>query len=57
VLLHRKPGDQVRAGDVLFELRTDDGDRIEAARAVAEGAMVIADTPPVPPALVLERIA
>jgi thymidine phosphorylase len=57
VLLHRKPGDEVRAGDVLYELRADDAGRIPAAREVAAGAVEIAGSRPVPNDLVLERIA
>jgi len=56
VLLHRRPGDRVRAGEVLFELRTDEASRIDAARAAADGAMVVADAPPGPQPLVLDRI-
>jgi thymidine phosphorylase len=56
VLLHRRPGDRVRAGEVLFELRTDDADRIAAALAAADGAVVVSDTAPAPEPLVLERI-
>jgi thymidine phosphorylase len=57
VLLHKRPGEPVRAGEPLFELRTDDAGRIDAARVAADGAVVIADTPPAPRPLVLERIA
>jgi thymidine phosphorylase len=60
VLLHRKPGDRVRAGEPLFELRTDDADRIPAALAAAEGAVTLGDSPwPAAPrtALVIDRIA
>src|SRR5439155_10092521 len=46
VLLHRRPGEQVRAGDVLFELRSDEADRLPAALAVAGGAAVVADAAP-----------
>jgi thymidine phosphorylase len=57
VLLHRRPGDRVGVGEVLLELRTDDASRIEAARAAADGAVVISDEPPEPEPLVRERIA
>ncbi|ASW56737.1 thymidine phosphorylase [Plantactinospora sp. KBS50] len=56
VLLHRRPGDPVRAGDPLYELRTDDADRIPAAAAVAAEAVTVAAAAPAPAALVLERI-
>ncbi|OLB66091.1 MAG: thymidine phosphorylase, partial [Actinobacteria bacterium 13_2_20CM_2_72_6] len=57
VVLHRRPGDRVAAGDPLYELRTDDASRIDAARAAADGAVVVTDRAPSPSALVLERIA
>jgi thymidine phosphorylase len=60
VLLHRKPGDRVRAGEPLYELRTDDADRIPAALAAAAGAVTLSDSPePAAPrsALVIDRIA
>jgi thymidine phosphorylase len=57
VLLHHAVGDQVRAGDVLFELRADDAGRIPAALAAADGAIAIGDEPVEPGPLVLDRIA
>ncbi len=50
VVLRRRPGDRVVAGDPLYELRADDPDRIPAARAVAESAVVISEraTPSAP---------
>jgi thymidine phosphorylase len=57
VVLHRRPGDRVAVGDPLYELRADDGNRIEAARAAADGAVVISDNAPIPGHTILERIA
>ena len=57
VLLRVKPGDRVRAGDVLLELRTDEADRISAARDVAVAAITLGDIAPVLTPLVLDRIA
>jgi thymidine phosphorylase len=57
VVLRVRPGDTVRAGDPLFELRTDDGGKIPAALAAADGAVVVADVAPQPVPLILERIA
>ena len=57
VVLHRKPGDAVRAGDVLYELRTDDAARLPSAIEMAGGAVRIADAAPLPRPLVLDRIA
>ncbi|MFY1689842.1 thymidine phosphorylase [Plantactinospora sp. WMMB782] len=56
VLLHRKPGDPVRAGDPLYELRADDPARIPAARAVAADAVSVSADLPKLPALVVDRI-
>jgi thymidine phosphorylase len=56
VLVHRRPGEQVRAGDVLLELRTEDTGRFAAARAVADTAVTLAGSAPTPAPLVLERI-
>jgi thymidine phosphorylase len=57
IVLHRKPGDRVRRGETLYELRTDDPARIPAALAAADGAVVVADAAPGHRPLVLERIA
>jgi thymidine phosphorylase len=57
VVLHKRPGDPVRAGEPLFELRTDEPARIPDALAAVEGAVVIADVAPDPVPLVHERIA
>jgi thymidine phosphorylase len=56
VLLHRRPGDAVAAGDVLYELRAEDASRIPAARERAADAVTIASAPPQRVPLVLERI-
>ena len=57
VVLRVRPGDRVAAGDPLFELRTDDGSRITAALAAADGAVTFADAVPAPTPLLLDRIA
>jgi thymidine phosphorylase len=56
VLLHKRPGDPVRAGEPLYELRTDDPARIPDALAAADGAVVVADAAPEATPLVLERV-
>ena len=56
VVLHKRPGDPVRAGDPLYELRADQATRIPAARAEAERAVRLAPTAPTPSSLVIERI-
>jgi thymidine phosphorylase len=57
VMLHRRPGDRVSRGDVLYELRADDVARIPDGLAAAAGAVTVAATPPSPEPLVRERIA
>jgi thymidine phosphorylase len=56
VVLHRRPGDRVQAGDVLYELRADDPARIPAARQAAESSVRIADDRPVVAPLVIDRV-
>jgi thymidine phosphorylase len=57
VLLHQRPGDVVRTGDVLLELRTEDERRLPSALEVAAGAVTIVDAAPPARPLILERIA
>ncbi|MFC7527967.1 thymidine phosphorylase [Actinoplanes sp. GCM10030250] len=57
IQLKVRPGDRVKAGDVLLELRADDDSRIPAARDDAAGAVVIGAEPPTPVGLLLDRIA
>ncbi len=57
VVLHRRPGDRVRVGDVLYELRADDASRIPAAAELAASAVTIGRSSPTPTPLVLDRIA
>jgi thymidine phosphorylase len=57
VVLHRRPGETVRAGEPLYELRGDDPTRFGAAlEAAAEAVRVSASPPPEVP-LVIERVA
>jgi len=57
VILHRRPGDEVRAGDVLYELRADDPARIAGALDAVQGAVTIAAHAPAPTPLILDRVA
>jgi thymidine phosphorylase len=57
IMLKVRPGDPVRAGDVLLELRTDDPARIPAALTDAAAAIRIADSAPTPAPLLIDRIA
>ncbi|MFG1881753.1 thymidine phosphorylase [Micromonospora sp. NPDC049102] len=56
VVLHKRPGDAVRAGDPLYELRAEDPARISAALAEATRAVHIAPSAPTVGPLVIERI-
>ncbi len=53
ILLHKKPGDQVAAGDTLLELRYNDESRLSAAVALATQAAVIGDQAPAEAPLVM----
>jgi thymidine phosphorylase len=57
VVLHRKPGDRVRAGDPLLELRTDEPHRMAAAREAARDGVSVSSGVVTPSSLVIERIA
>jgi thymidine phosphorylase len=57
VLLKVRPGDRVRAGDPLLELRTDESSRIATARDAADDAIVITQAAPTATPLLIDRIA
>ncbi|WP_163508711.1 thymidine phosphorylase [Fodinicola acaciae] len=44
VIMHRKPGDRVSAGDPIFELHTENAELIDGALAALEGAVDIGAT-------------
>ena len=53
VMLHRKPGDQVRAGDAIMDLHYNDAGRLQAAQHLAQQATVIGDkAPPAAPLVI-----
>ncbi|MEU9741793.1 thymidine phosphorylase [Micromonospora chersina] len=56
VVLHKRPGDRVRVGEPLYELRAEHAERIPAALAEAERAVRIAPDAPAATPLVIERI-
>ncbi|MDR7280691.1 thymidine phosphorylase [Catenuloplanes atrovinosus] len=56
IVLKVKPGDPVRRGQPLLELRADDPARIESARELARGAIAIAGRPAERSPLIIERI-
>ncbi len=56
VVLHRRPGERVAAGDVVAELRADDPARIPGALEQASAAVAINALPPPPRPLIIDRI-
>ncbi|GAB3004281.1 thymidine phosphorylase [Mycobacterium bourgelatii] len=55
VRIHRRPGEPVVAGDVLFTLYTDTPERLGAALGELDGAWTVGD-PPEPRPLIIDRI-
>jgi pyrimidine-nucleoside phosphorylase len=53
LLLHKKPGEAVAAGERVLELRYNDESRLSAAVALASQAMIIGDEPPAEAPLVM----
>jgi thymidine phosphorylase len=56
IVLHAKPGDEVREGEPLLELHADDPARFERALEVLDGGYDIGGTPAAAP-LIIDRIA
>ena len=56
VVLHKRPGDRVRVGEPLYELRAEHAVRIPPALAEAERAVRITPDEPAARPLVIERI-
>ena len=57
VICLAKPGDEVRKGQPLLELRADDPDRFGPALAALDGAVQVSkEPPPTPPSPILEHI-
>jgi thymidine phosphorylase len=56
VVLHKRPGDPVRTGEVLLELRTEEAPRLATAIELAGAAVTVADAAPTPSPLIVERI-
>ena len=54
---HARPGDAIKAGETLFTLHTDDPARIPSALEALDGGFAIADAPPAPTPLVIDRVA
>jgi thymidine phosphorylase len=56
VLLLKRPGERVKKGEAIAELRADEASRIPAALEAAQGAVKIARTPKPPRPLIIDRI-
>jgi thymidine phosphorylase len=56
ILCHAKPGDRVKAGDPLLELRTDTPDAVPAALEALEGGYKIGDTAPPKTQLIIDTV-
>ncbi len=56
VLLHKRPGERVTAGDVLAELRADEAARIPGALTLAADAIAVATQPSPTRPLIIDRI-
>jgi pyrimidine-nucleoside phosphorylase len=56
LLLRKRVGDEVRAGEVLAELHASDEARLSAGEARLRAAAVLSDEPPLAQPLVLERL-
>jgi len=56
VVMHAKPGEQVRRGQPLLTLHSDDTGRFARAREALDGAWTIGDAEPSPSSLIMERI-
>ncbi|MBY0497830.1 MAG: thymidine phosphorylase [Cyanobacteria bacterium] len=53
ILLRKKPGERVNAGDAIMELRYNDASRLAAALPIAAQAIVVGDTAPADAPLVM----
>jgi thymidine phosphorylase len=56
LLIHRRPGEPVSAGQSVFTLFTETPQRFEAAAAELDGAWTVGDTAPQPRPLIIDRI-
>ena len=57
IRMHRRPGEPVGAGEVLFTLYTDTPERLPAALAELDGGWNVGDRRPVERPLIIDRIA
>lgn len=56
VRIHRRPGEQVAAGETLFTLSTDTPERLDGAMAELDGGWSVGDTRPDIGPLIVDRI-
>jgi thymidine phosphorylase len=56
LLVHRRPGEPVAAGQAVFTLLTETPERFEAAMAELDGAWAVGDTAPPERPLIIDRI-
>ncbi|GBE65761.1 thymidine phosphorylase [Mycobacterium sp. MFM001] len=56
IRIHRRPGEPVAAGELLFTLYTDTPERFAAAMAELDGGWSVGDAAPAPRPLVIDRI-
>ncbi|MHA7653624.1 thymidine phosphorylase [Mycobacterium sp. ML4] len=56
IKIHRRPGEPVAAGEVLFTLYTETPDRFGPAMAELDGAFSVGDDPPASRPLIIDRI-
>ena len=56
MVLHRRPGEPVAAGEAVFTLYTDTPQRFEPAIVELDGAWRVQDEPPPPRPLIIDRI-
>ncbi len=56
IIVHAKPGDEVRAGDAVLEMHYRDRGRLDAAVALVTPAIVVGDERPVPRPLIVGEV-
>jgi pyrimidine-nucleoside phosphorylase len=56
IVIRRKPGERVAAGDPILELHYNDGRRLAEAMRLADAAIAVGETPPDAPPLILDHI-
>ena len=57
IICHRKPGEPVKAGEAVYEVRYRSTSKLLAALPLLEESFTVADAPPADQPLVLEELA